>query len=311
MLKTLEDVKCAPEIALAWAVSAKNALHNNGGFSPNQLVFGRNTNNPSVLVDRPPALESVTSSDIIRTNMNAMHSARKNYIAAENSEKIRRALRHKVRTYSDVVFNNGDKVYYRRKNFKGWKGPGVVLGQEGQFVLIRHGGAFYRVHPCHLMKLKQDVSKATKTSDQVVHPNSADGSSLERSSDIKYFDDGDEDDMKNASPEVRDDGANVNEVPEVEQSRREANTSSIEHFKDGSVKPKRNSYVKYKLCDDKSRNRAKVFSTRPKQTGQYKDWINVHVDSQEEPVCVNWDKVDEWCDLPYPEQALLLTGDQE
>ena len=153
MLKTIEDVKCDPEVALAWAVSAKNALQNNGGFSPNQLVFGRNPNVPSVLTDLPPAFETTTSSDLIRNNMNALHSARKNYIAAESSERIRRALRHKVRSYADTVYVNGDKVFYRRKNVKGWKGPAVVLGQDGQFVLLRQAGGFYRVHLCHLMKV--------------------------------------------------------------------------------------------------------------------------------------------------------------
>lgn len=113
MLKTIEDIRCSPEVALAWAVSAKNALQNHGGFSPNQLVFGRNINIPSVLTDLPPALTSCTSSDIIRDNLNAIHSARKNYMAAEASEKIKKALRHKVRSYSDVVYENGDKVYYR------------------------------------------------------------------------------------------------------------------------------------------------------------------------------------------------------
>ena len=156
MNKTIEDVKCAPEVALAWAVSAKNALQNNGGFSPNQLVFGRNINTPSVLTDRPPALTSDTSSDIMRDNLNAIHSSRKNYMAAEASGKIRKALRHKIRSYADVAYDNGDKVYYRRKNFKGWKGPATVLGQDGQFVLVRHGGAFYRVHPCQLLKYGQN-----------------------------------------------------------------------------------------------------------------------------------------------------------
>ena len=70
-------------------------------------------------MDKPPALET-SSSDIILTNMNALHSARENNIAAESSERIRRALRHNVRTYSDVVYCSGDRVYYRRKNFKGW-----------------------------------------------------------------------------------------------------------------------------------------------------------------------------------------------
>ena len=125
-------------------------------------MFGRNPNLPSVLADRAPALESATPSDLIRTNMNAMHTARIKYVEAESSEKIRRALKHKVRTYADVVFVNGDKVYYRRKNFKGWKGPAVVLGQEGQFILIRHGGAFYRVHPCHLMKKNQNVTSGVR-----------------------------------------------------------------------------------------------------------------------------------------------------
>ena len=84
--------------------------------------------------------------------MEAMRKARERYIQGESSERIRRALRHNVRTHADESYCNGDKVYHRQKNFKGWKGPGVVLGQDGQYVLVRHGGAFNRVHPCQLMK---------------------------------------------------------------------------------------------------------------------------------------------------------------
>ena len=69
MLKTLEDTQCEPGLALAWAVSAKNALQNQGAYSPNQLVFGCNTNVPNVLTDLPPALESITPSEIVRKNL--------------------------------------------------------------------------------------------------------------------------------------------------------------------------------------------------------------------------------------------------
>ena len=153
MSKTLEDTHCEPDMALAWGVSAKNTLQNQGGFSANQLVFGYNPNFPTVLTDAPPALEGTTSSDIVRKNLEAMHSARYNYMKAETSERIRRALRHSTRTFSDTVFMNGEKVFYKRKNFKGWKGPAMVIGQEGKIVLIRHGTAYYRCHPCHLMKV--------------------------------------------------------------------------------------------------------------------------------------------------------------
>ena len=71
----------------------------------------------------------------------------------ESRERIRRTLRHYLRKYADERYCNGDKVYYIRNNFKGWKGPGVVLGQDEQYVLVRHGGAYYRVHPCQFMKI--------------------------------------------------------------------------------------------------------------------------------------------------------------
>ena len=53
--KTLEDAGCIFEVTLSWAVNAKNTLHNLHGYSPNQLVFGRNPNLPSLLNDQLPA----------------------------------------------------------------------------------------------------------------------------------------------------------------------------------------------------------------------------------------------------------------
>ena len=301
MIKVIDDVQCSPDIALAWAVSAKNALGSHDGFSSNQLVFGRNTNTPSVLIDRPPALESATSSDLIRINMNAMHSARKRYVEAESSEKIRRALRLRVRPYADVVFVNGEKVYYRRKNYKGWKGPAVVLGQERQFVLIRHGGAFYRVHPCQLMKKNKnenDVEKKSVKNMQLPEKQQF------VDEDFEKFEDNlsDSEDSENVNNEGGIETENVN--------RYDSTVPFNESLRDCSVKPSRNTYVKYKLNNDDWAC-AKILSKQPKQSGKYRDWLNVHVDGQDDPICVNWDHVSEWCELPYPEQALLLTKDQE
>ena len=73
-----------------------------------------------MLVDKLPALEN-SSRDIIRQTTDAIHSARQNYSAAESSERIRRALRHKMRNYSDVMNSNGDRIYYRKKILKDGK----------------------------------------------------------------------------------------------------------------------------------------------------------------------------------------------
>ena len=108
---------------LGWAISTKNALQNHLGHSPNELVFGININTSSVLTDELPSLEAATTSNMVKTNLNALHTARKSIIETESTEKIWRALRSNVRTYVDEEFVTGDTVYKRRQNFKGWHGP--------------------------------------------------------------------------------------------------------------------------------------------------------------------------------------------
>ncbi len=54
--KILEDNPETPlDVALVWAINAKNALQMVYGYCPYQLVFGSNLNLPSVMVDQPPA----------------------------------------------------------------------------------------------------------------------------------------------------------------------------------------------------------------------------------------------------------------
>ena len=130
--KTLEEVGCSLEVALGWAVAAKNSLSNVGGYSPNQLVFGKNPNFPCVLTDQPPALEAISSSEMIASNLNAMHAARKSFIASESSEKLRRALRHQIRGSIGHEYSTGDMVYYKRNESDRWLCPGTVIGSEAK-----------------------------------------------------------------------------------------------------------------------------------------------------------------------------------
>ena len=62
-----------------------------------------------------------------------------------------RGLCHQTRTYSDLKYFTGDIVYYKRNNNNEWKGPGTAIGQDGQQVLVKHGGSYVRVHPCRLL----------------------------------------------------------------------------------------------------------------------------------------------------------------
>lgn len=156
-------------------------------------------------------------------------------------------------------------------------------------MLVRHGGAFYRVHPCQLMKINQSPEEGNSRKQQCSKPPHG-----------------------QASVDVDSEGPLV--IPDVvhvgSDDSDEACDVPEETFHDSSVKPSRNTYVRYKLDDEEEWNTAVVLSRQPKQTGKYQDWLNVHVDGQDEPSCVNWENVDSWCEVPYPEQALILTKDQ-
>ena len=75
----------------------KNSLVNVYGYSPYQIVFGRNPNLLSYLVHKPPALEGQTISKTMRKHLVGLHEARKAFVASESSEKIRCALRKQIR----------------------------------------------------------------------------------------------------------------------------------------------------------------------------------------------------------------------
>lgn len=147
--KILEDVDCSIAVAVAWANSAKNNLSSIHGFSPAQLVFGFNPMLPCVTTDRPPALSETAYSDIIEKNLKDMRVARAAHIKSESSERLRRELSNNIRS-GDVKCVNGDLVNYKRSKDDRWHGPGTVIGQDGQFVLVRHQSTWSRVHPCRL-----------------------------------------------------------------------------------------------------------------------------------------------------------------
>ena len=157
ILKTQADVQCSLELAMTWSLAAHNSLANIHGFSPFQLVLGRNPRLPSLTTDNPPALSSDITSETIRDNLNALHAARQAHIKAESDEKIRRALRHNIRTSGDKIYTTGDKVYYKRAAEIKWRGPGTVIGQDGQQVLVKHGGVYVRGHPCRLTLERKTV----------------------------------------------------------------------------------------------------------------------------------------------------------
>ena len=299
VLKIIADQpNCPLQVALSWAVNSKNCLQMVSGYSPYQLVFGRNPRLPNVMDDSLPALEGTTISETLATHLNAKHSSRKGFMQAESSEKIRRALRHQVRPVGNK-FENGVLVYYKRDD-KEWKGPGTVIGQDGKVVVIRHGGSTVKVH-------------SSRVVEKNVTPEFEDGKSELLDFIRKYFGNQeveDKDDALNSekclnqssgkvgkttTPVIVSDDlgdksqavpSNTQVIPsdttqsEVMAEAKE-NDSHNKGVKLKSEIPKVGQRIRFLENNTNEWDFATVVSRAGKATGKYSKWINIHPDNGE------------------------------
>ena len=82
--------------------------------------------------------------------------SKRNLIASENPEKIRRSLLHSIRTFSDIKYITGDPIYYKSLDSREWHEPAQVFGQDVQQVLITTVLIPITVHPCRLRLINQN-----------------------------------------------------------------------------------------------------------------------------------------------------------
>ena len=159
LLKIKDSKQCDNDTALAWAVLAKISLINYNGFSPSQLAVGQNPSLPNFINNKLPAQESAVKSPDIITHLTARHVARKSYIESESCNKVKTALRKNVRSSNNVMYEIGDKVFFKWDDSPEWKGPGTVLGQDGQVIFMRQGFRYIKAHVCRTQPCK--TSKLT------------------------------------------------------------------------------------------------------------------------------------------------------
>ena len=168
--KIIEDTNSGVQIALAWAIAARNTFLNKSGFSPNQLVFGFNPHFPNIYDSTLPAssLENA-SNEIIRKNDAARLKGREVFIKYEANERIRKALRHNVRNTDIEILQVGDKVLYKRKEYNKWQGPATVthIDLQAKTVMVKHGGHTLKTHAVSTLKIptQQEIQSMDETSD--------------------------------------------------------------------------------------------------------------------------------------------------
>jgi transposase InsO family protein len=265
LLKMEEQCAQTPiDVLLCWANMAKNSLQMWHGYSSYQLVFGKNPNLPNVMGENLPALQGKTNSEILATHLNSLHAARKAFIESETSERVRRALRSKVRA-SEQRFEHGDRVYYKRDQENKWLGPGKVMFQDGCVVFVRHGGTFVRVSPNRLIKAGEEIFHK---------PDKCENNRGEEFEDTKVktkencsgvYEILGKNEQSTEQNEVNDENIDVNQI--------DANGHDMGTGQNLNLK--KNDMIRYRVSEQSDWIDAEVLGRGGKITGKHKNWYNV------------------------------------
>lgn len=287
---------------LAWAGMAKNSLQMTYGYSPNQLVFGKNPHLPNVLTDGPPGWEEQTASEMIAKHLNTLHAARRAFIQSESATKIKTALKAKIRT-NLTVFEYGDVVYYKRTKDERWMGPAKVIFQDGKVIFVRHGSTYIRVSANRLVKAGQELAKKSEdllsgkreVSDKNISK-TKEPSSVPEIETLNHL----EDEM---APEQDLSDENMLGSPAAQENVLESEPSSQEKTHNKCEKISLSKGTKIKIKDgDEWKNL--IVTGRGKVTGKYRNWFNVTTEDLQTKFSVNLEE------MPYEKIEDVQSPDQ-
>ena len=238
-------------------------------------------------------------------------------IKSDSAEKLRRALRHQTRTY--MKYFTGDIVYYKGINSNEWKGPGTVIGQDGQQVLVKHGGSYVRVHPCRLL-----LEQAAFGQPMVDNQDEEELINVQQSQTETNFESDEDDKVASDDPvneqameseneefdnlmsqqrtkeQTNEDLGQLENETETNVAMEQASNQITENSEQSQVSdkiifsrrsvPKVKTYLEYQKSHSSEQTKVQVISRAGKVTGKYRNHFNICNIVNNSIICVDWDK---------------------
>eukprot|EP00438_Fugacium_kawagutii_P019541 Skav235674 [mRNA] locus=scaffold358:1207972:1219069:- [translate_table: standard] len=242
--KAITQVDCTDTKQLGWVADeitmAKNMLVREHGFSPSQLLFGKEPRAYGEIEENGDSCAfhpSVGDKDSqVATRMKLRCEARQAFVRSQAHHMMMRTARNRTRPWSEPQI--GDKCFFyrefRKKGVQGlvkaWRGPALVVGLQGQSnVWLVFGGRAYLVAQEHCREAvgeevlygKPEVQEALtlfkgmKTTQGEYDDLTRQGKPNEESLDMPVDDDaGDDDEGMDHPAEVPQNPSRVEECPE-------------------------------------------------------------------------------------------------
>ena len=160
-----ENPKITPQEAVDQAAFAKNSETNQSGFSPLQLIMGKNPNFPGLSEVTSASTNMDNSSRALRALQN-IDEARVKYRKYDCDEKLKKVRSQRINPSVEKFYKMGDPVLFRDDKKKKWI-QGTALIRFGKTLYLKYGNFLRRVP---IDTVIPDVVGAEREEDGFVEP---------------------------------------------------------------------------------------------------------------------------------------------
>ena len=265
--------KMTLEQAVAWSCAVKNSVTSVYGYSAFEVTFGRAPRLPNIMNDPIPVSQVEPRSVALIKNIQAIQNTRVAFAKAEKCEKLKLALKLKMRA-ANRDYAPGELVYYRREKDDKWLGPAKVIFQDGKVIGVRATTGYIRVSANRIWPAGETLSQRLKDEEDNLNNQEQKKTATENTTNtlvagktLKIEESSDEENFEEANENLQGDENNQPAVQPPVQAK------SPERFK-------KNQRIEYK--SNGKWERGVVIGQAGKRDGKYKHWYNVQLDNGQE-----------------------------
>ena len=268
--------KMSLEQAVAWSCAVKNSVTSVYGYSSFEVTFGRAPRLPNIMAEPIPVSQVQPRSEALIKNIQAIQNTRIAFAKAEKCEKLRLALKLKMRA-ANRDYAPGELVYYRREKDDKWLGPAKVIFQDGKVIGVRATTGYIRVSANRIWPAGETLSQRLRDEESQPEPSTVKTEVVQKP---KVKSTSKPNLITEESSDEEDSFEEANEHPQQAEQTTSENEPQPQRQQNSPDKFKRNQRIEYK--QNGKWERGIVIGQAGKRDGKYKHWYNVQLDNGQE-----------------------------
>ena len=297
-----DDPNLKMQEAVNHAAFVRNSSINDTGFSPFQLVYGRNPRIPGTVENNHPlSLNADTRNETARTMIARNEATRRKFLEKESDRRIKRAAAERVTFRDDHTYESGEIVWFRDSK-DDERRKGTIIGRDGPNWCIKWNGHVRTVAPYDMWKVieqrniteegageaeeepdpvgTQQSQHAQETPEPPEEPQEQAPEPMEESGD-------EEEEEETVEEEEQEDAG---KPPKEKQKKKERRQHKVQGTGKEGVQPRRYAHVSCTNLDNETFTGTVVKNVT--NQGEKIVWIKLHEGNTLAPIA--WDKLLSW-----------------